>query len=88
MPVIIPSETRGRSWDRTPKSTIETRRYEVVEGPRLDEARTVQRETFDWALGMLERHPHLKVRARGDSLWSRLTRARARGELRKATVSL
>ena len=88
MPLIIPSEARGRSWDRTPKSTIETRRYEVLEGPRLDGARAVQREAFDWALGMLERHPYLKVRAKGDSLWSRLTRARAQGNLPRATVNL
>ena len=78
MPVIVPNNN-ARRWDQTPKNYIQTRRYRVREAPCLAKARAVQREAYDWALKILDQHPRLKVRARGDSLWARLTQARKDG---------
>ena len=88
MPLIIPSDAKGQGWDRTPKRYIETRRYEILSGPPLGPARTAHRVAYDWALGVLEAVPDLKVMARGDSLWLRLTEARANGTVPRDGVVL
>ena len=79
MPLIVPNDNRGRSWDRTPTRYIHTRRYEVLKGPRLDSARAIQSTAFDWALTELEASPHLKIRcstSRRVNLAERLVQAR------------
>ena len=88
MPLIIPSDNRKQRWDRTPKSHIRTRRYEVRSAPDLARPRAIQRQAYDWALKTLDANPNLKVRARGDSLWARLTRARHNGTLPREPVVL
>ena len=56
--------------------------------PPLEKARAVQREAYDWALKTLDQSPQLKVRAKGDSLWARLTLARKDGTLPREPLVL
>ena len=88
MPLLV-TGARG-PWSRTPTRRVWTERYRIVSCPRLGEARAVQREAFDWALGEMETSPGLPVRARAghDSLWRRLTGARADGALPRAPLAL
>ena len=88
MPLLV-TGARG-PWSRTPTRRVWTERYRIVSCPRLGEARAVQREAFDWALGEMETSPGLPVRARAghDSLWGRLTGARAHGALPRAPLAL
>ena len=86
MPLLM-TGGRGR-WDRTPKSHVWTTRHLVKSAPPLDDARRVQDRAYDWALGELANTPSLKVVARGDSLWKRLTMARSDGTLERAALAL
>ena len=88
MPLIIPTNEPGGRWDRTPRSWIYTRRYRVGAAPGPEKARAIQREAYDWALRMMDENPNLKVRAKGDSLWARLTQARRDGTVPKAPLGL
>ena len=87
MPVIIPRND-SRRWDQTPRNYIQTRCYRIQEAPPLEKARAVQREAYDWALKTLDQSPQLKVRAKGDSLWARLTLARKDGTLPREPLVL
>ena len=89
MPLIV-TGARGK-WDRTPKGRIHTVKYRLDACPDLGEARAVQRDGFDWAMEVLERHHNLPVRpakAGQKSLWGKLTRARMSGELPRAPLTL
>lgn len=68
MPLLV-TGARG-PWNRTPARRVWTERYRIVSCPALGDARAVQREAFDWALGELEASPELAVRTRAgqDSL--------------------
>ena len=52
MPLLV-TGARG-PWSRTSTRRVWTERYRIVSCPRLGEARAVQREAFDWALGEME----------------------------------
>lgn len=88
MPLLIPNDNRTKRWDETPKSWIWTRRYKVKTAPALGKARAIQRKAYDWALKTMHENPSLKVRAKGDSLWLRLTQARRDGTLSREHLNL
>lgn len=88
MPLIIPSNGPGKRWEQTPRSYIRTSCYRVREAPPLGKARAIQREAYDWALRTLDQNPDLKVRQKGDCLWTRLTQARKDGTLPRDPVCL
>ena len=89
MPLIV-TGARGK-WDRTPKGRLHTVKYRLDACPDLGQARAVQRDAFDWAMEVLERHHDLPVRpakAGQQSLWGKLTRARMSGKLPRAPLTL
>ena len=88
MPLLV-TGAAGR-WDRTPKTCIRTVRHRLTACPDLGDARRTQCDAFDWALDQLEATPALKVSARAgeDTLWKRLTAARASGALERAPLAL